>query len=31
MATTVIIAVDDTDMPGTRGTGRLARELGAAL
>lgn len=28
---TVLIALDDTDMPGTPGTGRLAREIAAAV
>lgn len=31
MTFNMVIAIDDTDMPGTRGTGRLAREIGAAL
>lgn len=28
---TVLLALDDTDMPGTPGTGRLAREIAAAI
>lgn len=28
---TVLLAIDDTDMPGTPGTGRLAREIAAAI
>lgn len=31
MSRLVVIAIDDTDMPGTRGTGRLARMLTAEL